>query len=67
MKAREIIAGVLLFLGMPLAVGSVGTLDFLGDSATEDDILREVIKSIIAVVLMASSPVVAGKAGENDE
>ena len=66
MKAREIIAGILLFLGMLLAVGAVGTLDFLGDSATEDEVNREIVKSVIAVVLMVSSAIVTGKAGDNN-
>ena len=66
MKAREIIAGILLFLGMLLAVGAVGTLDYLGGSATEDEVNREIIKSVIAVVLMASSAIVAGKEGDNN-
>ena len=67
MKAREIIAGILLFLGMLLAVGAVGTLDFLGDSASETDVLREIVKSVIAVVLMASSAIVAGISKESEK
>ena len=67
MKTKEIIAGGLLVLGILLAVGAVGTLDFLGNSATEDDLIREVVKSIIAVVLMAGSAIVTRKVGKNDE
>ncbi|MCH5203103.1 MAG: hypothetical protein J1F03_00060 [Oscillospiraceae bacterium] len=66
MKSREIIAGVLLIVGMLLAIGAVGTLDFLGDDATENDLIREVIKSVIAVVLMVSAPIVAVRAGDGN-
>lgn len=67
MKAREIIAGVLLFLGMLLAVGAVGTLDFLGDSATEDEVNREIAKSIIASAMIVSAPIVAGISEESEK
>ncbi|MCH5207578.1 MAG: hypothetical protein J1F04_01730 [Oscillospiraceae bacterium] len=67
MKKREIIAGVLLFLGMLLAVGSVGTLDFLGDSATEDEVNREIAKSIIASAMIVSSPIVTGISEESEK
>ncbi|MCH5195911.1 MAG: hypothetical protein J1F28_04315 [Oscillospiraceae bacterium] len=67
MKAREIIAGILLFLGMLLAVGAVGTLDFLGDSATEDEVNREIAKSIIASAMIVSAPIVAGISEESEK
>lgn len=59
MKLREIISVILLAVGFILAVGAVGTLEFLGDAIEPHEFRWEIIKCIIAAVLMVISPFVA--------
>ena len=67
MKTREKIAAILLVLGIILGLGAVGSIEFLGDAIEADELRREIIKSIIAAVLMGASFPVAGKADEEEE
>lgn len=70
MNSKEIIAAVLVTAGIILGLGAVGTLDFLGEAATKPEIIREIIKSIIAGGLMFSAVALAkstNKEGEDDE
>ena len=67
MKTREIISAVLFVLGLILAVGAVGNLEFAGDTISVDELRREIIKTIIAAVLMGVSFPVAGKNAESEE
>ena len=59
MKLREIISAILITVGFILAIGAVGTLEFLGDAVKPHELCREIIKSIIAAALIVSSPFLA--------
>ena len=67
MRTREIISALLFLAGLILAIGAVGSLEFAGDTIGVDELRREIIKSIIAAVLMGASFPVAGKADEEEE
>ena len=65
MNKLEIISALLFLAGMILAIGAVGSLEFAGDTVGVDELRREVVKSIIAAVMMGVSLFV-GRAGEED-
>lgn len=68
MKLKEIVAAIMMSVGMVLAIGTVGTLDFLGATATEAEMNREIVKAIIAGGLMiASQLIVIADSSNNKE
>lgn len=67
MKVKEIVAGVLMTVGMVLGLGAIGTMEFLGQAATESEMTAETVKAAISGVLMIASLVILLNDRKNSE
>ena len=64
MTKREVIAAVMLFLGLLICLGAVGTLDFMGADVGAGDMRSAVIRGLIGLALMVAAIPVSGDCRE---